>query len=35
MSGWFLRNVYDACSDYVVSLFLTVWTVVETFLNTM
>ena len=18
MSGWFLRNVYDACSDYVV-----------------
>ena len=22
MSGWFLRNVYDVCSDYVVDLAL-------------
>jgi hypothetical protein len=34
MSGWVCRNVYAACSGYVVGLVLAVWTVVETFLNT-
>jgi hypothetical protein len=27
MSGWFLRNVYAVCSEYVVGLVLAVWTV--------